>query len=502
MISRNPELFKSQQCKPCLCGWIIIREIMAVRLLRCLGLAAGLLTAAACTPGAPMSPQEQQQASQLYQAHDWQGLSTLAKHAAFRNSSDGFAWYYAGLADDGLGHRSDAIKEYEEAMRNIPAYLQGSVVQLLAQDDAALDRRDSLIALCKKLDKTNPEIARSLRNQFPAILATAAPPVTLPDISPRSLDQLTANVRRTWRSDAVAMTVQFNPPQTVYDFYSPSTRTGLAIVSSASGATNLPADNPNWGTVPIPANFLPLATALQRVPNSPPASAIEHAFLFRRSGNPADPSDLIWSIAVKGAAFGASEIPAGIMSKEELDRLQAAASGGDPKAEYSLALAYASGVAGSPDPKNAVAWLTRAAQHGNVQAENKLGQFCQYGIGIPVNATYAAGWYRRAANAHFAPAEYNLGLLYETGLGVPQDWIQADQWITAAARQGLQSAYMEMTGVRNAARREQHRQEVAAAQQRTSGRGCQTRPCPMNMAIMQHMMSVAVHPELPPNRLP
>ena len=480
----------------------MIRRIMAVRLLPSFGLAALLVASAACTPGAPMSPQEQQQASQLYQAHDWQGLSTLTKHALSRDSGDGFAWYYAGLADDGLGRRTDAVKEYESAMRSVPAYLQGSVIQLLAQDYAALDRRDSLIALCRKLDKTNPEIARSLRNQFPAILATAAPAVNLPDISPQSVAALTANVRRTWRNDALAMTIQFNPPQTVYDFYSPSTRTGLAIVSSPSGSTNLPTDNPNWGTVPIPDNFVPLATALQRVPNSPPAGAVEHAFLFRRSGNAADPSDLIWSIALKGVAFGASEIPAGIMSKEELDRLQAAAGSGDPKAEYSLALAFASGVTGSPDPKNAVAWLTRAAQHGNIQAENKLGQFCQYGIGVPVNAVYAAGWYRRAANAHFAPAEYNLGLLYETGLGVPQDWIQADQWITAAARQGLQSAYMEMTGVRNAARRQQHQQEVAAAQQRTAGGGCHVQPCPIPIGILNHMMVVAIHPEIPPNRLP
>jgi uncharacterized protein len=200
------------------------------------------------------------------------------------------------------------------------------------------------------------------------------------------------------------------------------------------------------------------------------------------------------------------------MPKAELDALAAAAGNGDARAQYSLAEVYATGVGGTPDLGQSVAWLGKAASQGDAQAENKLGQYYQLGIGVKVDAGTAASWYGKAAAAGFAPAEFNLGLLHETGLGVPQDWIQADRWITAAAKQGLQPAIAEMTGVRNAAQREQHEEALAAAQQRMQAAGCGRGiaevydnvigRCVPSPAAMNHMMFLAVHPEIPPQNAP
>lgn len=70
-------------------------------------LAISWLAIPACAPAA-MSPGAQQQASQLYQKHDWSALEALAKRSASGGSTDGMAWYYLGLAEDGLGRKTDA----------------------------------------------------------------------------------------------------------------------------------------------------------------------------------------------------------------------------------------------------------------------------------------------------------------------------------------------------------------------------------------------------------
>jgi predicted TPR repeat methyltransferase len=94
-----------------------------------------------------MTQAEQLQASTLNQKHDWQALAALADRAVQRDSKDAWAWYYSGIANDGLGHREVAATAFEKSLSALPAYLQGSAAQLLAQEYAALNEPAKLAAL-------------------------------------------------------------------------------------------------------------------------------------------------------------------------------------------------------------------------------------------------------------------------------------------------------------------------------------------------------------------
>jgi TPR repeat protein len=492
------------------------------RFLRSILVAAGLTTIWAAPPAMAMSSEMDQQAVEFQRQQNWTALASLAARATAADPRDSAAWFDAGIAADGLGRKADAIKAYETALPLVSPYLRGSVIQLLAQDYVALNQPDRVVALYRQIESAQPEIARSLRQQYAAILDKALPPppqASLPDISPASVGALTAELRHSWQPDAVAVmaTVDWLGNglgfQTVVDFYSPATRTGMAVLPGAAGEKRMPTNDPRWGTVPLPADFLSLATALTRTPGNAAAVNLQHAFLYRKSDDPSKPTDLIWTIALKNAGPGADAtvIPAYVMSKDVFDRLVVAAERGDVRSQYSLALAYATGIAGVVDRRQSATWLAKAANQGDAEAQNKLGQYYQFGIGEDVNAKTAADWYQKAANAGNADGQFNLGLLYETGLGVPhQDWIQADRWVSAAAAQHLQAAYQELSMVRQTAKREQHRQELAAMQSGAAGAHCPPGQayvanslvhCGPNYAVLNHLMNVAVHPELPPNKV-
>jgi TPR repeat protein len=437
---------------------------------------AMLFTAAATVPAAALSPQANQQAVQYQIRHDWASLAALAAQAAAADPKDGWAWFYSGLADDGLDKKADAVKAYETALPLLTSYAQQNVIQLLATDYAALGEDAKLVALYQAATKNNPALAMSLRSQFPTQVAKALPspsPAVLPDISSNTIAALTSGLRQRWQRDAepVMIQVRFDPGQFgggtyswSVDYYSPATRTGLTVLKGPTGASTLPAADPNWGTAAIPDDFLSLAQAVARVPGAGRPDGLQSATLYHLSDDVENVSNLEWDMDVEGLPLGA-RVAAYILSKSELARMIAAAQSGNGRSQYNLALAYATGVVdNSFNAKASLYWLDKAASQGYAQAENKLGQYYQFGLGVGTDPAKAASWYQKATNAGFAPAEFNLGLLYETGLGVHQDWIEADKWITAAAKQGLQAAYAEMTMVRNAARRELHAEQLAASQ--------------------------------------
>jgi hypothetical protein len=425
-----------------------------------------------------MTSQENQQAVQLQQQKNWSGLLQLAQKAIGENRRDGWAWWYEGIADDGLGRKSDAIPAYETALPLMTGYTRSSIAQELAADYAALGQSAKLAALIKQLQSTDPQTAASLQAQYSGALkygtTTAAPHGGLPDISPQSLSSLTAQLRSKWRADAipVRVTVESNPAggfQSVYDFYSASARGGYTVTVSQTTTTANAVANPPWGRAGIPFSFKSLSAVFAEIAGGSPANLQMATLIWQGATN--DPTQLVWSLAAKNTGSDPMLLPAYLMSQAQLQQLQAAANGGNVGAQFTLGEVYASGIAGSTNPSLALQWMNKAAQGGNVPAANKLGQFEQLGYGTTPNPAAAARSYLRAAQAGFAPAQFNLGLLYEQGLGVQQDWIAADHWISAAARQGLQPAVQEQAYVRNSALRVRHAQELAA-QQRQSSAGC------------------------------
>jgi uncharacterized protein len=101
---------------------------------------------------------------------------------------------------------------------------------------------------------------------------------------------------------------------------------------------------------------------------------------------------------------------------EELDRAQAAATGGD----YAAALAI---------------WGP-LAQAGVSRAQNNVGACLSEGLGVPRDGALARRWFLLAAEAGDAVAQRNLAALLFKGEGVEADYPEAARWYRKAAEQG------------------------------------------------------------------
>ncbi len=150
--------------------------------------------------------------------------------------------------------------------------------------------------------------------------------------------------------------------------------------------------------------------------------------------------------------------------------LRQAASGGDARAQYVIALRYAQGQGIAQDLTEAAHWLERAASAGLAPAQYRLASMYERGQGVTKDlgkarswygaaavkgnvkamhnlavsasagdqADYvlAAKWYGTAAGYGLADSQYNLGILAEHGLGMPKNLTAAYEWFALAAKNG------------------------------------------------------------------
>jgi GAF domain-containing protein len=86
----------------------------------------------------------------------------------------------------------------------------------------------------------------------------------------------------------------------------------------------------------------------------------------------------------------ASSLPA--LDTSSFAQLQKSAEQGDPAAENTLGLRYATGEGVKLNEKEAFRWFTKAAEHGNVSAQFRLGSFYWGGRGVPQNLNEAYFW--------------------------------------------------------------------------------------------------------------
>ena len=85
-----------------------------------------------------------------------------------------------------------------------------------------------------------------------------------------------------------------------------------------------------------------------------------------------------------------------------------AAEQGHQKAQYNLALAYATGEGVRKNSVQAVLWFRKAAKQGHAKAENWLGKMYATGQGVPRNNAQARKWYQLAAAHDDADGRFNL----------------------------------------------------------------------------------------------
>jgi localization factor PodJL len=113
-----------------------------------------------------------------------------------------------------------------------------------------------------------------------------------------------------------------------------------------------------------------------------------------------------------------------------------AASLGLAPAQYRLGAMYEKGIGVTRDPAAARRWYLKAAEAGNARAAHNLAVMsAEPGEGAS-NYSEAAKWFRRAAELGVRDSQYNLAILYARGLGVEKDLGQSWLWFSLAAQQG------------------------------------------------------------------
>jgi TPR repeat protein/CRISPR/Cas system-associated endoribonuclease Cas2 len=120
-------------------------------------------------------------------------------------------------------------------------------------------------------------------------------------------------------------------------------------------------------------------------------------------------------------------------AKVPLDKLRAAAEGGDAGAQCALGKKIKKEDKGSAE---AARWFRAAAEQGLAEAQDELGDCFFYGNGVDEDFVEAASWYRKAAEQGYAEGQFGLALCFCTGEGVDEDEAEAVIWHRKAAEQG------------------------------------------------------------------
>jgi localization factor PodJL len=156
--------------------------------------------------------------------------------------------------------------------------------------------------------------------------------------------------------------------------------------------------------------------------------------------------------------------------------LRAAATGGNPAAEYEVAVRYLDGRGVTANAEEAARWLERsaktgfapalfrlgglydkggalkkdravaralytaAAEKGHAKAMHNLAVLYAEGFDGKPNYRLAAFWFRKAADCGIADSQYNLAILYIRGIGIEQNLTESYKWFALAAEQGDQEA--------------------------------------------------------------
>jgi localization factor PodJL len=117
--------------------------------------------------------------------------------------------------------------------------------------------------------------------------------------------------------------------------------------------------------------------------------------------------------------------------------LREAASGGDARAQYAIALRYAQGQGIPQNLNDAARWLERAASAGLAPAQYRLAAMYERGQGVSKDLGRARSWYQAAADKGNIKAMHNLAVGASGRGGGQADYVLAAKWYGEAAAYGL-----------------------------------------------------------------
>ena len=131
------------------------------------------------------------------------------------------------------------------------------------------------------------------------------------------------------------------------------------------------------------------------------------------------------------AARRVTQLPVTATQGPRVATLIQSAQRGDVRAQYRLAMVYASeSLQGAVDQKTtnaaeALRWMRAAAAQGDADGQNALADFYLAGLGVAQSNAEAVRWYRLAAAQGHTDAQVGLGRAFLNGSGVSQDYAQA-----------------------------------------------------------------------------
>ncbi len=119
---------------------------------------------------------------------------------------------------------------------------------------------------------------------------------------------------------------------------------------------------------------------------------------------------------------------------------------GQFKAMFTLALFYQDGRGGlSRDLDKAVYWFTQSAEGGVPEAQYNLALFYQQGnLSLSKDYAKALHWYLKAAENGSYIAANNIGVMFKRGYGLPSDPWMAYLWYDFAAKNGDETASINL----------------------------------------------------------
>lgn len=141
----------------------------------------------------------------------------------------------------------------------------------------------------------------------------------------------------------------------------------------------------------------------------------------------------------------------GEIIKSPIEELRDKAEKGDPKAQLSLAIAYARWKLKTADAwgltipqrepvrkdtAEAMKWLRKSADQGYPQAEYYMGYAYRDGFGVSEDKAESIKWFQNAANHGLPEAQDELGYVYYEGYEVPKDFAESAKWYQMAADKG------------------------------------------------------------------
>ena len=150
------------------------------------------------------------------------------------------------------------------------------------------------------------------------------------------------------------------------------------------------------------------------------------------------------TVAKAAVAAPAPQQQAVVRPATPIDRLAAAASAGNSRAELIVGLKYLDGDGVPVNDAEAAKWLTRAADAGEPVAQYRLGTMYERGRGVSADAAKAVRWYLTAANQGSRKAMHNLAVAYAEGTGVKKDFSEASRWFLKAAALGLSDSQFNL----------------------------------------------------------